>query len=287
MDTRMEHREYLFEIATTVLFDPNLAEQMGKSLALGTSAFEGQWQVWYAKYSGNEAQLKQLLISPIDPGAKLQDFEYLSKEKGVDSGCIVTGYKKLIKENPDNLNVRFAYSSHLERNKKYSDARRVLRDWLKRKVVTLGLDDVVTRARIARLYYKEGLYRKGWAVIKPAISSNQGDVLDIAAMLLEKMGSRKDAEKMARFLSGNYPDSLFSSMALVKIYWLHGRYDDAAKVLKRFRINVIGWRFEIGKAFRRNIRRQTGPGAQGLLFLGCPWFRPGEPEQHCASSRRQ
>jgi hypothetical protein len=232
LDTRIKHRLYLSDLAYTGLLDLKLTERLTVS-ALKDAASQNRYaELWYANLTGDTQKLTGLFNSSADLATRVHSLEYLEKQKDADRRFIEKGYRQLLNEAPDDWDASWSYADYLKRIKKYPEARRVLNNWLKRKVVTMGLEDISCRARIARIYYEERLYKQGWKEVEPVIQSQKGDALCIAALLLDKLGRTKDAEKIGRFLVDRYPDSPYFRFAVTGIYWRHDKYDEAADLLK-------------------------------------------------------
>jgi hypothetical protein len=232
LDTRIEYRLYLSGLAYTGLLDRKMAEKLVLSSLKDAASQNRYWELWYARLNSDTQELLGIFNSTTEFAPRVYALEIFQTQKDADRKLIEKGYLQLLKENPDDWGASQSYAYYLKRAKKYPEARRILNDWLKRKVVTLGLENIACRALIATIYYEEGLYKQGWNEVEPVIESRKGDALYIAALLLDKLGRAKDAEKMGLSLVDRYPDNLYSRLVLTKLYWRHGKYNEATDLLK-------------------------------------------------------
>ena len=276
LDTRIEDRGFLCDLAYSKMLDLKLAEKMAVSILAAASSTNMYTQLWYAKLSGNLQKITAVLNSPGDVDTKVHALRFLQLQKEANGDLISKGYQAVIQDAPDNWSASWYYADYLKKGKQYPEAINVLRDWLRRRVKTLGLEALSAHARIAKLYYEEKQYRKGWAEIKPYIESEKGDVMDIGALLLDKLGRRKDAEKLALFLTNRYPDDLSSRMPLLELYWRHGKYGKAADLLKAsvHKLNTGQWAWTVGPAFAKIFKNKPKEAIAAFVQLRSRGFDP-------------
>src|SRR3989338_5505979 len=274
-DSRIEHRLYLANLLYTDLLDLRLAERLYGSILVSTPIRSQYLRIWHANFTGNYKLLQQLLHTPavvFEVSVKILD--YLENNKILEDKVIQSEYRLLINEAPYHWYVRFQYSEYLGRKGKYPEARKVIEDWLDRDVRTGGLEHIAAVVKVAQMYYKEGLYKEGLDAIKPVIGSWKADALETAAVLLDKLGEREDAEKMAYTVVSRYPDSLRSRVLLAELYWRHGKYNDAADTLKSslHNLSIKDWQWTIApkfaEAFKEKSKEDTFAAFSSLIKKG-------------------
>jgi thioredoxin-like negative regulator of GroEL len=249
MDSRIEHRAFLGNIAFTGLLDLKLTEKLLSSVLKDSYSKHAYMQVWLAGFSNDCERLLAILDSTLEFQTRIQALAAVERQEGMDPQLIKKRYEQFLKEDPDDFSVRFSYAAFLKKSKQYSYARSVLKEWLKRGVPVAGLENIATRTMIARLYYEEGKYKKGWDEIKGDIKSYKGDAMHIAALLLNKLGRKAEADKLAVALVERYPDNPDFRVVLAELFWERGRYAEAAEILKISDIKAATWQFEIGPKF--------------------------------------
>lgn len=253
MDTRVLHRLDLAGVAHGTLFDLRLTERLYAS-ALETAAAYAQpsIRVWYANFTGNQKRLREFLQSPkVRLGARTEILAYLEKQNAINAEALQKEYRRLIDENPDNWDVRQQYVEYLGRIKNYEEARSVITDWLDRNDQARGFSYIYARTFLAYMYYLEGRYKEGWAVVEPLVSSWHAGPMRRAAFLLDKMGFETKSEEMANAIVSRYPDATWTRGLLAELYWRHGKNDEAARALKSsaHKLSFNDWQFLIGKKF--------------------------------------
>lgn len=253
LDTRIEHRGYLINMAWEDLHDLKLTERLIGTIATAAPTQE-EYTVWYADFVGNPDMLKEILRNThATVIARLRALWYLEKGNRMEKKAVESEYEQLVRENPDNWDIRADYAHYLNRTKQYRKTRTVVQDWQKRKVPVTGLERVFAQTMIAYSYYKEGNYNRGWTAIQPMIESRQRWAMEVGALLLDKLDRKSEAEKMGIAMVERYPDSFEGRMTLTELYWHHGKYAEAATLLKSapHEINVSLWQFTIAPRFAK------------------------------------
>lgn len=278
MDTRVGHRVALANAAYYQLMDIRLAERLYRTVAETAPFHEPYAYAMYALITGNHKLLLELLHEPgFKPEARAYILRHLEKFQALSAEILRAEYKRLIDEEPNNWRVAMDVVEYLERVKDYPAARAVAADWLARDVTTAGLEHFAMVSAIARLFYLEGRYQEGWKTIEPIIQSQKEDVMSCAALLLDKMGRTEDAEKMARFALDRYPDSLQARTLLLQILWRHGKYSEAATVIKSspYKINFFDWQLRLGERFAEVfLNRPPEQGLEAFSALIAEGFDP-------------
>jgi hypothetical protein len=252
MDTRVYHRNMFRWISWTNLYDLKLTEKLARSVAETDPMRYQAQQVWFAGFMADKRLLKRLLYSPVlSPESRAVVLWHIEKQKMEDEQYIIKEYQRLISEDPDNWNIRNRFQWFLKGVKRYKEARATIKEWIDRDVTTAGLERIFAHNALARLYYEEGLYDEALKSIEPVVDSMQGNAMEIYAMILDKLQRTKEAEEMFSKVISRYPDSLRSMALYAKFLWEHGRYAEAAKLIKEWRypINYAGWQDPIGMRF--------------------------------------
>jgi len=278
MDTRVQHRRELGRMAFANLYDLGLTERLYRSIVEADTSNQQDLQVWLAGWTHDQKQLDKLLHSKdLSLVARLEVLRHLERLKTATPEVIQAEYRRLVAANAKDWRLRREYIGYLERLKKYQAARDVATDWLARNVMTAGLEAVHARTAIARMFYLEGRYEEALEAIKPVIESQQGNALETAALVLEKLGQAEDAEKMARFAVDRYPDNLRTRTDLLEILWRHGKVSEAATVIKAspYPLNYMDWKFVIGKRFNEVFQgRSKDEGLKAFAALREAGFDP-------------
>lgn len=260
LDTRPAHRLYLAGIAHGGLFDLKLTQNLYASGLKGTAIYkEPRIRVWYANFTGNQKELRNLLHSPyVRIGARVKILGYLEKQNSMQPSALQKEYRRLIDEDPDNWGIRRKYIDYLKQIKKYSEARSVITDWLNRHGGSAGFDYIYARTQLAHIYELEGRYEEGWTAVEPVLRSWHASPMRRAAFLLERMGLQKQAEEMAGALVSRYPDDIRTRIVQAELYWRHRKYDEAARALRssRYGIGLADWRFQVGPKFGEVFSQQ-------------------------------
>ncbi len=276
LDTRINHRLFLSAVAYSGLLDLKLTEKLDISTLKAASATNKGLQIWYANLNGDVGQIFDILKTSAEVDTKIRALEFLQKQKDADLNLICTNYRQIVQEAPDRWFASQSYASFLRKQKKYNEAIAVLRNWLNRKVNTLGLEDIATHEEIANIYYDEGRFKQGWAEIKPFIKSQKGGAMRIGALLLDKLGHKMEAEKLALFLVDRYPDSLNSRLVLTELYWRHGKYSEAADLLKSsvHALNTAQWGWTVGPVFAEIFKNKPEEAIAAFAQLCSRGFDP-------------
>ncbi len=252
MDTRPSHRGELAYTAYDQLMDQKLTEKLYRSVLETSPSKHQHLQAWFASYTGDSQRLHEILHSPhLKPYAKVNALKALNQLKTLTPETVRHEFAQLLLADPDSWPLRREYIGYLNEEKDYKTARLMAQDWLKRDVSTAGLEYVHAHNVIADTLYQEGRYQEGLAAIAPVVKSWQGGAMQNAARLLDKLNRRGEAERMAALALERYPDSLHARALMAEIYWQHGKYAQAADVLKGhpYPIDWDDWKFIIGKAF--------------------------------------
>ena len=282
LDSRTSHRFELGNIAFSGLMDLRLTDQLFKSILTDAAPYQQPLQVWYAAVAGNEKLLKDLLKrADLRPEVKADALGQLEKLKALSDEELRKEYRTLIETKPDSFDLRRDYAQYLERVKAYEEGRLVAASWLARNINSMGLEPVLATARIARMYYLEGRYTEGLKTIGPVVESQQGWVMETAALLLEKSGQAAAAEQMSRYILKRYPDGRGGRTLLLELLWRHAKYAEAAEVLQSVSsahpISPLDWRFDVGKRFAEVFGR--GPKDQMLAAFSA-MLRQGLKVEH-------
>lgn len=269
MDTRVEHRLSLSNIAYKALRDLGLFESLYRS-ALATAPL-GRQAIWYANFAGNTKLLTELLRSPdVNPEARVEILGHLEKQDGVKAEFLRAEYRRLIDERPESWRVRSNYVAYLERLKDYRGARWVIDEWLEAHDESAGFDYIFARTALARVYEREGQYEAGWEAIEPVVGSWQGGAMERAARLLDKLGRPDEAEEMGRRVVSRYPDSARIRTTLAELYWRHGKSGEAANVLTSMphRLTTSDWMYVVAPRFAETFkdRPKDAPSAFAALL---------------------
>ncbi len=275
MDTRPFHRNLLGQMSLWYLNDLKLSEKLYQSIVATSPSHYDATVAKYAHYKNDKKMLARLMDNPsIKMETRSKVVDYLAEQKSVKPKFIFKQYEKLIRENPDDWDVSYDYAKYLNKNKKYSKARKVTRSWLKREVPTPGLEWNVSKDFIAKTYNEEGRYKEALQAVP---DSYKGSSLSLRGELLEKLGRLEEAEKVFRILQTRYPSDFSSGLPLVKFLWGRGRYSEAGDLVLKsnYTISQYRWRFRFCPAFvevfadkpREEALKALAPFIQAKLYF--------------------
>ncbi len=252
MDTRVDDRYYMGNLALSGLRDLKLTEKLYGSVVKAAASRHPSLQAWNASFMGDTNQLMHLVHSPRHTlRERGEALEYLENKKGTSPETIRKEYAQLIKEAPDSWQVRQKYVDYLEKAKDYAGARAVLEPWLESNKGSDDLAYAAVQTTLARQYYLEGRYSEAWDAVEPAIESWQGGAMQRGALTLNKLGFKEEAEKLARQAVDRYPGGLHLRAMLAGFYREWGRPKDAAVVLKSgpHALSITDWQQHFAPKF--------------------------------------
>jgi len=233
LDTRIEDRRFMGDVALTGARDLKLTEKFYGSVVKAAASLNPTLQGWYASFVGDTQTLMGLALDrKFGVEERAEVLEYMEEQKGIPAQTLRKAFDQLIQDEPGSWALREKYVAYLEKAKDYAGARAVIEPWLEAHQDSRDLDEALARTAFARQLYLEGRYAEAWDMVQPAIKSQQGGAMQRGAMILNKLEKRKEAEKLAREVVARYPDSVFFRAVLAGFYWEWGRPQDAATVLK-------------------------------------------------------
>jgi tetratricopeptide (TPR) repeat protein len=145
---------------------------------------------------------------------------------------VAKAYDNAIAANPGNWDLREPYVKYLQDRQDYVASRRIIGEWLSAHQHDRTIKYVFAQTALARQLYLQGHYDQAWTIIQPVISSQQAGAMQRAAMILDRLDRRNDAEKLQKAVVDRYPDDVFQRTVLAQFYWEWGRPNEAAVVLK-------------------------------------------------------
>ncbi len=294
MDTRPLHKNILAGALHFKLYDLHLSDKLYQSVFETSPRHFDYTETWYRKFTGNSSRLKEIIHSPNwEFDTRVQALGYLEKLMSKPPKIIKNEYKKLIAEDPDSWYASKMFAKYLIEQKSHSEARKVVQAWLKREVPTLGLENTIALNLVAETYYEEGRYKEGWKVASRLIKGEQGGSFRIGALLLDKLGEKKKAEKIWQHYLQRYPHQKKAVANYAEFLWREGRYEDAGILVRKEKPHLSAWtfQFKIATKFAKVFADQPAEKGieafsfinRGLLpteqeFFIYPLFRRGNPE---------
>jgi hypothetical protein len=252
MDTRVSHRVGLLDLSSGSLLDLRLAESLRSSILQAAPEAHGEVLAWEAHVHRDVPKLKAMVNDPsLGIFTRMIALRYVVRDAEKDRAFIGKAYESLITESPDHFRVYDDYARYLLNHQQYGRSRETMRRWLKRGVWTTGLEEIEARTLIAETYEKEGRLKEAWREVGPAVKSWKADAMIEGAQILDQMGRKPEAEKLAGMVAARYPDDIGSRLALASMYWRHGKYAEAAASLKATPqpLRIFEWQFEVAPVF--------------------------------------
>jgi tetratricopeptide (TPR) repeat protein len=236
MDSRPHDRKHCADIAYDHLLDLPLAKQLYSS-----AIDSGWWKIefsilpWFTAWTGDRNKLDAFLSDPdLREQHKLHVLNLLQWMHTSDTKFIASWYQKLLRSYPDNWAVAKDYVAFLKSSGDDAHASIVLRDWLQVDAHRQGIAYIEATAGLAEMTADLGDTGKAFAEIESVSASNVLEVLKVKGEILQRLGKSDEAIQCARMAAQLYPDNKEACALLTKCYWQNGRYEDAAKVIRRF-----------------------------------------------------
>lgn len=254
MDSRVEHRFNLVQIAWTTLYDMVLLEKILTSLCETAPGRYPRWDVWHARMAGNVDALKSMMEDTGLPVKTRVTVLAALRRVGSVEHAQVTGYfEALIAEQPSEWKLSEEYIDYLEGEEEYEAARDVARRWLAKYRSSPGLGAVTAQTKIARMYYNEGRFEEGMNAVEPARAGMWAGTLKRRGLLLSALGRYDEAIEQAHEWLDRYPTTVGAVALLAEVYWKMGRYSDGARTLARppAQLRLQDWTERLGPAFMR------------------------------------
>jgi hypothetical protein len=252
LDSRIDHRHLLAGHARDELMHLSLADRLYRSIDADDPA--STVGTWLAHYAGD---VDALLARASDRSRSVAQRAYaleLAAQDGVDG--LGPLFEELIGVEPVNWDLRKEFIAYLQEKKAFDAAGREAGAWLQLKD-----DDADPFAywqatlAVARMHREAGEYDRAWATVEPIIDGHYAVAMADAADLAWLRGDRTTALHVAKQLHERYPSALTASLPLVRLYWLDGKYADAAHLLKGVpKLNADRWRYTIGPVFNDSVR---------------------------------
>lgn len=267
MDDRLTHREYLAEVAEDSLFDLPLAERLYRSVV--ETADDPVSAARFGAFIGDEQAVRAVLQrSDATPAVRLWVLGRL-RALGVSEAELDRDYRAIVPMEPEQWHAVSQYVDYLAATGRPDEARAQIRRWLD---VTTAPDDfpaIRARTRLARLHYDAGQIGEGLEAIRPAIRSGVSVTLEIGALLLSADGRNVEAETMALSALQRYPDGDRVFGTVLQILWQHGKFDEAATLLRERPYKMVGlaWREHVGGAFVRALGGDIGRSLEAFAAL--------------------
>ncbi len=254
LDSRVEHLQDLAQVAYGQLLDVPLAERY-YTRVVALAGRDRAWLLpWFAGFRGDTARVSALLQdSTLGAEARLRALTQLASDSGTGAEAIEQGYRLLLRQEPDNWDIRHDFIADLEERKQYAVAEAVAKEWLDRHDASAGFDYIFAATAMARLNQEQGRANSAWTIIQPVLQSQQGGAMGRGALILEQLGRADEALELGRAAVARYPGDAWLRGVLTEIHWRERRYGDAAELLSHSEHlrGQFDWRGDLGAAFLR------------------------------------
>ncbi len=253
LDSRPEIRGRYSWYIHQKLLDLKLTEKLCKNIARNGNLV--------ADYSGvctrlldDKDELRKVIhdstIPVQDRADAFYNFQFIDD---VSPEEILSEFKKLLLEEPDNWKIRSEYVMYLKWKKRYKDAAEVILDWLKTHSSSEGFDYINAHANLGEIYYKDKKYLKAWEAVEPVVSSWQQYSMQQGAFIRDALGDKEGALQLARAAAERYPDGIDSTSDLMQIMWNNSMNREAVSVLEsyRYKLRAKDWCDTIATKFAK------------------------------------
>ncbi|HEY7162531.1 MAG TPA: hypothetical protein VH815_14790, partial [Acidobacteriota bacterium] len=260
MDTRVRHRYFLADLMRDELRDLKQQENLCSSIFRDDVSDESEAVTWCAQYTGNTDVLIGLLNSPqFKISKKGRILRYLRFRNDVDAGNLDDQFRKAIKENPENWDIRGEYVEFLRQKQRNTETIDVIKEWLQTHDDSDGFDYLFAIRELGEGYYLDGKYEEGWKVVEPEVSSYQAGVMIQGFFLLHKLGREQESLKLAHETLERYPDDIKVLLDLDEVLWRLGKYPDAAQEIHSFGypITTSEWCYDVAEKFATVFKDQS------------------------------
>ncbi len=260
MDTRVRHRYFLADLMRDELRDLKQQENLCSSIFRDDVLDESEAATWCAQYTGNTNVLMGLLNSrQFKVSKKGKILRYLRFRDDVDAGILEDQFKKAIKENPEDWDIREEYVEFLRQKERNAETISVINEWLRTHDDSDGFDYLFAIRELGEGYYRDGKYEEGWEVVEPEVSSYQAGVLIQGFFLLYKLGREQESLKLAHETLERYPDDTNVLLDMDEVLWRLGKYTEAAQEIHSFSypITTSEWCYDVGKKFATVFKDQS------------------------------
>jgi hypothetical protein len=278
LDTRQLNLRYMANVARLTLLDlPLTARYGGRALSLAGPGDHFLAQ-WVAAATHDTTRLRALLADQsVLLATRCTALESMLHDSLLDPAGARDAYHALMREAPDNWEVRSSFARWLEAERASVEAEAVAREWLARHGRRDGFDYVDAVTAIARAQESQGRLDDAWGTLQPVIPTWRGETMARGVSILRRMGRDHDAAELGQAVVDRYPDAAYTRAALAGALWAARRFDDAARVLAEpgHLQGPSDWRDELGPVFievlghdaravRSALRALTGAGIPAL-----------------------
>jgi len=234
LDTRPAHRAGYLTIAYTDLKDLALAEDLARSLAAQSPALPVLNKRWLWRFLGDKQKLTDLLNDRrLEPADRAMGLEWLCEHGDLPFGEVQKRYLDLRDATRDNWEVTAAFARFLVAKGKPADADALVQEWIRRNPDRGdGFERIFAHNMLAYHRYLQGQYAEAWTALKPVSSSWQAGTMARAALILERLGRKAEAEQYARDMVERYPDQVWARQVAEIVFWRMGKNDEAAALME-------------------------------------------------------
>jgi hypothetical protein len=249
LDSRPAHLKYAGELAITRLYHPSLGQKYCAAYLDAVAHTDSRFARWYYLRTGHFDALRKLAEEPNSDGiARGKALRDLAESSSEHSKAVERVFESLIGTDPE---IAEQYLYHLERHKDFRRAEHVGKTWLKSNIGEHVLVRAGVAAVVSHAIRRQGRPADAWTIIEPYVDTGKADVLHEAALVLDALGQKDEALKMALAAQDRYPATEYSGGTLAQIYWKRGQWAEAAEAIEPYTNGPVStdWYFAIRTPF--------------------------------------
>ena len=258
LDTRPHHRLVLATEALRELHDVSLARRACQGVLVEADDADFGALIC-SRALGDKQRLLRIARTPsLSLKARAEALTFLSGLEGTAPAEVDAEFERLLPFDDGWAQISQAYVGVLEARREYGRAQQVIEKWLPPRR-GFSIIELIMRAGRARMLQMQGDPQEAWRELEPLMESQHSAVLMRAAYVLSALGRHDQAVAVAQRRLARFKRDWNSLTTLLEVMWRGGKSEDAAALLAKppFRIDVEGWREQIGPAFARAFRTGT------------------------------
>jgi hypothetical protein len=248
LDSRVDHRIRLANLAWVALHDLALEERLMRSAFRDSRSWHPRSDVWFAALDGDADTLQDLARSPaVAFSVRVDSVSALGRIGALAPARVEQQLDQLGALHPLSSEPTNALIALFTERKEYGKAAGAARKWLAKNASRRDLDVTIMQARLGRALYRQGRYQESWQTVEPFLDSWQAGVMLRAADAAAALGRTEDARRILANSVKRYPDLTSAARS----YWLLRDYDGAAQFLAHMPkpLTETDWAWSIGKEF--------------------------------------
>lgn len=233
VDSRPSLRSPLSDIAREGIVYRRLAGNLSRAAEKEGARFGWDFRSEYLRSRGNFGDVARLLSQKrLHTDQYLQVLKWCARDGAGSKDQIREAYFKASKRDPASWLVVEQGAAYLTGNGLLDEAERLVKSFIENNKSAAG-GQAAAKCLLAEICLREKKYTKGLDTINSVKDSENFQWLRVKALLLQALGRREEAEEWAGEFLKRYPSLKAAIVLAAQIYWLNGKYAEAARVLRQ------------------------------------------------------